>query len=227
MDAQREEQTTLVNLQAAIEYIHRQQGIHDSEVYFKKQHKLQEARRLRKAGLERLIQNAKQAKKLARTNNIATVAGGPSDLQPHMNAILQYMTVNEGSPGMVHSHKEELSLWKRANICFEPLLLKLALEGNRFESSHLKEWIQYAKNTKELVDFNLSLNRANQIVLEGRGFRSSEVQACHVSSGSMEVEGYRYVNFVTKSGSIYHGSGLEVKDKLGLMKEIIVLENPV
>lgn len=63
------------------------------------------------------------------------------------------------------------------------------------------------------------------IVDHETGFKSSPCIACHVSSGSMVDYGYRYVNFLTQSGSVYWGRGIvmDMASRKILSEKIVIL----
>ena len=55
-------------------------------------------------------------------------------------------------------------------------------------------------------------------------FHSSNILACHVANGRETPEGYKYVYFITQSGSIYYGDGKTVdKESQKLMDKLLII----
>lgn len=116
---------------------------------------------------------------------------------------------------------ERIELWFNAPICFAELLLNYDFCDGEFIDPSVNKIIKASKCNKMRNKFMLTENENGHIYLEDSvtGFRSSRCIAVHVSSGSYYFDdghgnaGYRYVNFLTQSGSVYWGSGVGMDKK--------------
>ncbi len=106
-----------------------------------------------------------------------------------------------------------MKMWEKAPVCFAELLLRIT-NNNNLQHVTVNEIITASNFNKGLDSFQLIVeNDLVHIVDNETGFKSSPCIACHVSSGSMTQCGYRYVNFLTQSGSVYWGSGTSMDQK--------------
>lgn len=124
-----------------------------------------------------------------------------------------------------HGLNKYLEMWEKAPLCFAELLSRIT-NGIYFQHVTVNDVIGAANFNKSLDTFQLiEENDLIYLVDQETGFKSSPCIACHVSSGSMMKDGYRYVNFLTQSGSVYWGSGttMDQKSRQLLDSKVLIL----
>ena len=134
---------------------------------------------------------------------------------------------------------EELYFWIHVPDKFLPLMV--IQYGKHFARHSLDVYLKHVPAKKLIACAEITLIEAHikstlvttrsKIFLQGKrevdhkDIKSSEVIACHVSSGTVDEDGYRYLNFITKSGSVYYTSGCSLTDPKYLLNSIYIIAN--
>ena len=126
---------------------------------------------------------------------------------------------NNGSLVTYHHLSKFFKMWKKSPECFERLLLNIDHQGE-LEPITVDQVIAASRKHRYIGIISLSKNDNGDIFVHGPGgFKSSPCFACHVSGGSVHGMAnkkgwyYRHVNFLTESGSVYYGTGLDIDEK--------------
>lgn len=147
------------------------------------------------------------------------------DSKEHLNQCINKLIVAIRATSQQSGVEKYLKMWEKMPLCFAEILLGIT-NGNFFQRVTVNDVINASKFNKGLDNFNLiEENNEVFIVDQDTGFKSSPCLACHVSSGSMCENGYRHVNFLTQSGSVYWGTGtlMDPKSKLILNTKLPIL----
>ena len=116
-----------------------------------------------------------------------------------------------------------LNMWKLSPRCFTELLFKSNDRGY-FQNVTVEQIVKVANKSCYLESFDLVEENGAIYIVGKNGFMTSQCFACHVSSGSQYKGFYRHVNFLTRTGSVYYGSGYSVSEKsLPLLKKLFIL----
>lgn len=122
-----------------------------------------------------------------------------------------------------------LYFWMHAHENFFPLM---EIEYEKYFVRHqLNKYLERIPNGKIIEFVSASLIIENNRILvygkkpDNRIVKSGEVIACHVSSGSMDVTTYRYMNFITKSGSVYWIYGCSLVDPENLLGRLHIISS--
>ena len=138
--------------------------------------------------------------------------------------------------------REKIMLWLDSPECFDDLWLVQSDTSNFFvdptinqliENSEKYEYKPYIVLTK--YNGKIIIEEEKEVEIKGiskmvPSWRSTEIIACCISRDyeSLETNGenlQKYVNFITKAGSIYHCSSESVKDPKKLMKKIRIIKD--
>lgn len=118
---------------------------------------------------------------------------------------------------------EYLHMWKKSHSCFAAILLNINNNGY-FEKITVNQVIEASKKNQYIEQITLSEENGDIYLIGPDGFKSSPCFACHVSSGSKYKENYRHVNFMTRGGSVYYGSGYSMNhESCKLLDKLLIL----
>jgi hypothetical protein len=122
--------------------------------------------------------------------------------------------------------EDRFFIWMSNPSCpFRDFLCEVDYGGIGFDSPTVNACHKAATKVVLCVSFKLIKKDdyiiARVITSENLCINTSPILAVHTSSGTMTLDGFRYVNFLTASGSIYCGSGKDLDDKDMLFNKLI------
>lgn len=130
--------------------------------------------------------------------------------------------------------RNRMQLWINASYYFAKMMLNYDFSSECFVDPSVNEIISRSNFTakKKKIVLTEDKNGCIYLIDDKTDFKSSPCFALHVSDGSYYSndskgrDGYRHVYFLTKSGSVYWGSGVGMdKKSLELLKKLYILYN--